>query len=50
MDKIREDCLERKHERQDWCGMDMYEVKMIGTKIARRMLRMELPGNIEEKA
>ena len=40
----RWDGLERKHERQDWGGMDMYGGKMMGIIIGRRMLRMELPG------
>ena len=39
----RWDDFERKHERQDWGGMDMYGGKMMGI-LGRMMLRMELPG------
>ena len=42
----RLDVLERKHERQDWGGMDIYVYggKMMGISIGRRMLSMKLPG------
>ena len=39
----RWDGLERKHERRDLGGMEMYPRKEDGY-IGRRMLRMELPG------
>ena len=36
--------FERKHERQDWDGMDTYGGKMMSILLYRKMLRMELPG------
>ena len=54
MDKIKNEYIRgtaqmgqfwRKHERQDWCGLETYGGKIMGIHcIGRWMLRMEMPG------